>query len=289
MDKLTRNSAILRSEVKGQVEFDLLVAVCRASGMTLADQRFEVNDYNSKYLTFIDLRRFITETNDIAHENRELITFNDAVFSLAEPSWTHIYRGKGTGSFYYGNDKGKHFNISENARTLCSTADFSNYTLIATRELAAVEPPKPTFKAGDYVERINTNYMSINIGDIAVVSRSGQSHSLSLEGHSAAFDKKNFKLAIAPKKPKFAVGDVIKSKLNEIEYTVLYIDEKSAAVGRCDDFCRFFMPTSELHNYEKVIPLRNQVISLVEHVDPSSYFEDIADAILARFNVTEKS
>ena len=39
MDKLTSNSVILRSEVKTQVEFDLLVAVCRASDMSLHHQK----------------------------------------------------------------------------------------------------------------------------------------------------------------------------------------------------------------------------------------------------------
>jgi len=231
MDKLTSNSAILRSEVKTETDFNLLVAVARASGMTLAVQAFDkLDEYNGQYFGF-DYPEVCLQDKDLLRYGNELISFEDAVFSLAEPEWTHIYRGKGTGSFYYGNDKGKHFNISENARTSCSTADFSNYTLIATREPQVVESPKP----------------------------------------------------------KFAVGDVIKHKGGYTEYTVLYIDEVSAAVKHGDGASRCFIQASVFDGYEKVIPLRNQVISLVEHVDPSSYFDDIADAILARFNVTEKS
>ena len=231
MDKLTSNSAILRSEVKTQVEFDLLVAVCRANGLPLKNQKgINFDAYKGKYLT-LEIPASCLQIKYYLVAEDELISFEDAVFSLAEPEWTHIYRGKGTGSFYYGNDKGKHFNISENARTLCSTAYFSKYTIIATREPQVVESPKP----------------------------------------------------------KFAVGDVIKHKGGYTEYTVLYIDEVSAAVKHGDGASRCFIQASVFDGYEKVIPLRNQVISLVEHVDPSSYFEDIADAILARFNVTEKS
>ena len=155
MDKLTSNSAILRSEVKTQVEFDLLVAVCRASDMPLVGQeKVNLNNYNDKYLS-LNFPEGCLQGQSQPPEGQALINFEDAVFSLAKQTWTHIYRGKGTGSFYYGNDKGKHFNISENARTSCSTADFSNYTLIATREPQVVEPPNPTFKVGDVVKYKN--------------------------------------------------------------------------------------------------------------------------------------
>jgi len=286
MDKLTRNSAILRSEVKGQVEFDLLVAVCRASGMTLADQRFEVNDYNSKYLTFIDLRRFITETNDIAHENRELITFNDAVFSLAEPSWTHIWMGKISKEFYYGDSEKIYFDISQ-VETVSGALVGKYCSLIATREPQVVEPPNPTFKVGDYVERINTYFEGVSVGAIGIVSRSDQTYSLSLEGHSAGFCKKNFKLAVAPKKPKFAVGDVIRRNEGDIDHEVLFMDDRSMLLQALLSPMRFVIHDPCFEDFTRVIPIREQIITVLDDQDYCS--AEHADRLLKLFNITEKS
>jgi len=232
MDKLTSNSAILRSEVKGQVEFDLLVAVCRANGFPLSSQK-EVNFdvYKRKYLGLRYSEPFLLD-KDLINDSNELLSFEDAVFSLAEPEWTHIWQGNTSKHFFYGNREDIRFNIS--ISKTASAFYINKYTIIATREFALIEPPKT----------------------------------------------------------KFAVGDVIKHKHNKVEYTeytVLYIDKKSAAVEYLCGEGRHFIESNQFFNYEKVIPLRNQVISLVKHVDPSSYFEHIADAILARFNVTEKS
>ena len=229
MNKLTKDSAILRSEVKTQVEFDLLVAVARASGIPLESQSFESSDYRLTYLTFTDPRHGITQTHEIVGMPRTLISFEDAVFSLAKPEWTHIWRGDLSEEFLYGDSNYIYFTISRNKaynrpKTKC-------YTLIATREPVAVAPPKPKFKA----------------------------------------------------------GDVLKHNYYDTKHTILFIDEVSAVVESCDGSGRRHISTNELCDYEKVIPLREQLASLITSVDDDTYYEDIADAILEKFNVTEKS
>jgi hypothetical protein len=227
MNKLTSNSAILRAEIKSQVEFDLLVAVCRASGMRLHHQKDnEFYKYKHKYIGLNCPESCLQSRNSLCGDY-VLISFQDAIFSLAEPSWTHIWQGKISEIFYYGDSEKIYFDISQ-IKTVPGDLVGKCCSLISTREVAAVAP-------------------------------------------------------------KFKVGDVIKGKLSETEYTVLYIDEKSAAVERCDGVGRCFIQTSALHNYEKVIPLRTQLISLITSVDDDTYSDDIADAILDKFNVTEKS
>ena len=155
MNKLTSVSAILRSEVKGQVEFDLLVAVARASGIPLESQSFESSDYFLTYLTFTAPRHGITQTHEIVGMPRTLISFEDAVFSLAEPEWTHIWQDNISESFYYGDGKDIRFDISSSE---ASSGHFYKpygkryYTLIATREPVVVEPPKPKFAVGDVIK-----------------------------------------------------------------------------------------------------------------------------------------
>jgi hypothetical protein len=225
MNKLTSNSAILREEVKTQVEFDLLVAVCRASGMPLADQRFDVNDYNSNYLTFIDSHQHITETCSITGANRELISFEDAIFSLAKPEWTHIWQGDISEEFVYGNNSHVYFNVSHNRAYYQPITKY--YTLIAICKDAADEPPKLKFK----------------------------------------------------------VGDVVKHK-NGMKKRIIFIDDKSVALENLCGGSRHFIQRNSFGNYEKVIPIRE---NLADVLRKSDFPLEAADAILEKFNVTEKA
>jgi len=94
---------------------------------------------------------------------------------------------------------------------------------------------------------------------------------------------------------KFLTGDVIKHKKKGYEYRVLYIDRKSAVLELVDDPpIRTFVDISAFidipaleNEYEKVIPLRTNLIDFFNnlHCTPAQN----ADALLDRFNVTEKS
>jgi hypothetical protein len=223
MVKLTSNCAILREEVKTQVEFDLLVAVARASGMPLADQRFDVNDYNSNYLTFISSYSHITQTYYI--NNRELITFNSAIFSLAESSWTHIWQGKISEIFYYGDSEKIYFDISQ-IKTVPGDLVGKCCSLISTREVAAVELPKPKLAVGDKV-------LWKGVESKVVVN---------------VPDKFNRLIVL------LASGAYKQAKINDIQ---------------------------------KVIPLREQIIAVLDDQDYCS--GENADRLLKLFNITEKN
>ena len=285
MNKLTSVSAILRSEVKGQVEFDLLVAVCRAIGMPLAEQAFDkLDEYNGQYFAF-DYPEVCLQDKDLLIGGNELISFEDAVFSLAKPEWTHIWQGNTTKHFFYGNREDIRFNIS--ISKTASAFNINKYTIIATRDPQVVEPPKTKFAVGDYVERINTNYMSINIGDIAVVRHVDETHRLFLDGYIPGFDKKNFKLAIAPKKPKFAVGDVIRRNEGDIDHEVLFMDDRSMLLQALLSPMRSVIHDPCFEDFTRVIPIREQIITVLDDQDYCS--AEHADRLLKLFNVTQKS
>ena len=286
MDKLTSNSAILRSEVKTQTEFDLLVAVCRANGLPLKNQKgINFDAYKGKYLT-LEIPASCLQIKYYLVAEDELISFEDAVFSLAEPEWTHIWQGKLSEDFYYGDSEKIYFDISQ-IETVPGALVGKYGSLIATREPQVVEPPNPTFKVGDYVERINTYFEGVSVGAIGIVSRSDQTYSLSLEGHSAGFCKKNFKLAVAPKKPKFAVGDVIRRNEGDIDHEVLFMDDRSMLLQALLSPMRFVIHDPCFEDFTRVIPIREQIITVLDDQDYCS--AEHADRLLKLFNITGKS
>jgi len=87
---------------------------------------------------------------------------------------------------------------------------------------------------------------------------------------------------------KFKVGDVIKHKSGTLELTILFIDKVSAGVQHADGGGRHFINLSTIEQYERVVPIRERLLDILNGLDLYSDW-GIADIILEEFDVKEKS
>jgi len=155
MNKITIKTVILNKEVKNQSDFDLLVTVTKATGMILKEQdNYSFNIYTANYLIFNDSEFYINHTNYL-DSNKNLITFNEAIFSKAKFEWTHIWQSKITKDFFYGNSKRIYFNITSNEKDFFKFTD--RHTLVTTRDTKSktTELLEDELKVSDVIERIH--------------------------------------------------------------------------------------------------------------------------------------